>query len=189
MGQVCTSTSRIFVQDTVYEEFLNRLVQYTKESTIMGSPFDPQVTHGPQISQVQQKKILDYVDIAKSEGAELVLGGYAPSGSGFFVYPTIFTSVRNSMRVAQEEIFGPFVVIQKFCTEKEVIEKANDTEYGLGAAVFTTNITAGHRMAAAIEAGMVWVRKPQVSLPLSCKPLKESWRREVNQPTNRFSPL
>lgn len=157
MGQICTSTSRIFVQNTIYGEFLKQFASYTNENSIIGDPFDPKVTHGPQISQAQQQKILAYVESAKTDGARLVLGGTAPEGKGFFINPTIFADVHGQMRAVREEIFGPFVVVEKFETEEEVLRKANDTEYGLGAAVFTQNMARGHRAAAAIEAGMVWV--------------------------------
>ncbi|KAK3179134.1 mitochondrial aldehyde dehydrogenase [Lecanicillium sp. MT-2017a] len=163
MGQICTSTSRIFVQDTIYGEFLKQFASYTDENSTIGDPFDPKVTHGPQISQAQQHKILAYVESAKTDGARLVLGGTAPEGKGFFINPTIFADVHGQMRAVREEIFGPFVVVEKFETEEEVLRKANDTEYGLGAAVFTQNMARGHRAAAAIEAGMVWINSSQDS--------------------------
>lgn len=156
-GQVCTSTSRIYVQDTVYEKFLEEFKKYTKDNTTIGSQFDSNVTHGPQISKTQQEKILSYVDTAKSEGARLILGGEVSHKTGFFVDPTIFADTKNDMKVSREEVFGPFVVVQSFKSEDEVIEKANDTEYGLGAAVFTKDIVRGHRVAGEIQAGMVWV--------------------------------
>jgi acyl-CoA reductase-like NAD-dependent aldehyde dehydrogenase len=115
------------------------------------------VTHGPQISKAQQEKILSYVESAKSEGARLILGGEVSNKQGYFVDPTIFADTKNDMKASREEVFGPFVVVQSFKSEDEVIEKANDTEYGLGAAVFTKDIVRGHRVAGEIQAGMVWV--------------------------------
>ena len=157
-GQVCTSTSRIYVQESVYEKFLEEFKKYTQENTTIGSQFDSNVTHGPQISKAQQEKIMSYVDSAKSEGARLILGGEVPKNEkGFFVDPTIFADVRSDMKASREEVFGPFVVVSSFRTEDEVVEKANDTEYGLGAAVFTKDIVRGHRVAGEIQAGMVWV--------------------------------
>jgi aldehyde dehydrogenase (NAD+) len=156
-GQVCTSTSRIYVQDSVYEKFLEEFKKYTQENTTIGSQFDSNVTHGPQISKVQQEKIMSYVESAKSEGARLILGGEVSDKQGYFVNPTIFADTKNDMKASREEVFGPFVVVQLFKTEDEVIEKANDTEYGLGAAVFTKDIVRGHRVAGEIQAGMVWV--------------------------------
>jgi aldehyde dehydrogenase (NAD+) len=156
-GQVCTSTSRIYVQESVYEKFLEEFKKYTQENTTIGSQFDSNVTHGPQISKTQQEKIMSYVDSAKSEGARLILGGEVSNEKGFFVDPTIFADVRNDMKASREEVFGPFVVVSSFKSEDEVVEKANDTEYGLGAAVFTKDIVRGHRVAGEIQAGMVWV--------------------------------
>jgi len=100
---------------------------------------------------------MSYVDSAKSEGARLILGGEVSNEKGFFVDPTIFADVRNDMKASREEVFGPFVVVSSFKSEDEVVEKANDTEYGLGAAVFTKDIVRGHRVAGEIQAGMVWV--------------------------------
>ncbi|KAK5203030.1 mitochondrial aldehyde dehydrogenase [Exophiala xenobiotica] len=132
MGQICTATSRIYVQDAVYDDFVQKFKEYTIANTKLGNQFDPESTHGPQVSANQLKRILSYVGSAKSEGAELVLGGVAGSGKGYFIEPTIFKDVHNNMKVVREEIFGPFAVIQSFKTEEEVVEKANDTEYGLG---------------------------------------------------------
>lgn len=158
-GQVCTSTSRIYVQESIYEKFLEDFKKYTQENTTIGSQFDSNVTHGPQISKSQQEKILSYVESAKSEGARLILGGEISNKQGYFVDPTIFADTKNDMKASREEVFGPFVVVQSFKSEDEVIEKANDTEYGLGAAVFTKDIVRGHRVAGEIQAGMVWVSK------------------------------
>lgn len=158
MGQICTSTSRLYVQDSVYDKFLDMFREYTKANSKVGSQFDSNINHGPQISKTQQERILSYVDSAKSEGARLVLGGDKPDQEGgYFVMPTIFADVTNDMKAVREEVFGPFVVIQSFNSQQEVIEKANDTQYGLGAAVFTKDIVRGHKVADAIEAGMVWV--------------------------------
>lgn len=159
MGQICTATSRIYIQDTIYDTFVEKFKQYTIENSVVGSQFDPSVNHGPQVSQVQRDRILRYIESAKSEGAQLVLGGETPQDKqkGYFVQPTIFKDTTQAMTAVREEVFGPFVVIQSFSSQEEAIKKANDTEYGLGAAVFTENITRGHKVAAAIEAGMVWV--------------------------------
>jgi len=106
---------------------------------------------------------MSYVDSAKSEGARLILGGEVSNEKGFFVDPTIFADVRNDMKASREEVFGPFVVVSSFKSEDEVVEKANDTEYGLGAAVFTKDIVRGHRVAGEIQAGMVWINSSQDS--------------------------
>ncbi|KAJ0420512.1 aldehyde dehydrogenase [Aspergillus carlsbadensis] len=171
MGQICTATSRIYVQDTFYDTFIEQFKQYTIQNTKVGNPFDASTTHGPQVSKAQRDRILRYIQKTKDEGAELVLGGGEATaegngngnGNGFFVPPTILKNCSQSMTAVREEVFGPFVVIQSFSTEGEAIAKANDTEYGLGAAVFTENITRGHRVAAAIQAGMVWINSSQDS--------------------------
>lgn len=157
MGQICTSTSRIYVHHSIYQKFLDEFKEYTLKTSSLGSQFDPQVNHGPQVSKAQYEKILQYVDIAKSDGAKLILGGVKAGENGYFVKPTIFADARNDMRALREEIFGPFVMIQPFETEEEVIDKANDTDYGLGAAIFTQDIVRGHRVASLIDAGSVWV--------------------------------
>ncbi|PKY04590.1 aldehyde dehydrogenase [Aspergillus campestris IBT 28561] len=165
MGQICTSTSRIYVQDSIYETFVEQFKKYTVENSVVGSQFDPKVNHGPQVSQVQRDRILRYIEAAKSEGAKLVLGGETSQSDakGFFVQPTIFKDTNRDMKVVREEVFGPFVVIESFSSQEDAIKKANDTEYGLGAAVFTENITKAHKVAAAIEAGMVWINSSQDS--------------------------
>jgi aldehyde dehydrogenase (NAD(P)+) len=161
MGQICTATSRIYVQDTIYDTFIKQFKQYTIDNSKVGNPFDSSTNHGPQVSKAQRDRILSYIQTTKDEGAELVLGGggedTAAEKKGYFVKPTIFSNVSQTLTAVREEVFGPFVVIQSFSTEKDAIAKANDTQYGLGAAVFTENITRGHRVAAAIQAGMVWV--------------------------------
>lgn len=154
---MCTSTSRIYVQDKVYDKFVNQFKEYTIQNTMSGNQFDAKTTHGPQISKVQQEKILSYVESASSEGGTLVLGGKPGAEKGYFVQPTIFADMKNHMKAVREEIFGPFVVIQSFTSDEDAIEKANDTEYGLGAAVFSKDIIRAHKAAGAIEAGMVWV--------------------------------
>ena len=160
-GQVCTATSRLYVQDTIWDKFLEAFKKHTKENTNAGSQFDADTNHPPQVNKAAQEKILSYIDSAKADGAELIHGG-TQSGipeKGYFVEPTVFTTDKNDIKIVQEEIFGPFVVIQPFKTEEEAVEKANDSQYGLGAAVFTKDIMRGHRVADSIEAGMVWVSR------------------------------
>jgi aldehyde dehydrogenase (NAD+) len=157
MGQICTATSRIFIQDTIYEKFIEAFKEQVKAATKIGDSFDHETTHGPQITKAQFDKILNYIELGKSEGAVLAMGGQKHGSKGYYIEPTVFRDVTSSMKIAREEVFGPCVVMASFKTEEEVIEKANDTEYGLGAAVFTQNLTKAHRTAAAIEAGTVWV--------------------------------
>ncbi|KAI1340648.1 aldehyde dehydrogenase domain-containing protein [Xylariaceae sp. FL0016] len=164
-GQICTATSRILVQENIYEEFLDRFLECTKTTSKVGNQWDKDTYQGPQVSKVQYERVLEYVNIGKSEGAKLGCGGepvkVGGSGKGFFVAPTIFTDVTPSMRVFKEEIFGPVVVIARFKDEDEAVDLANDTLYGLGAAVFTRDLERAHRVAAEIEAGMVWVNSSQ----------------------------
>ncbi|KAI1080763.1 aldehyde dehydrogenase [Whalleya microplaca] len=163
MGQVCTSTSRIYVQEKIYDKFLEQFKEYTSKNISHGSQFDENANHGPQVSKAQQERILSYIESAKSEGGRLLLGGNAPTEKGYFVEPTIFADMKNHMKAVREEVFGPFVAIQSFTTEEDAIEKANDTEYGLGAALFTKDIVRAHQVAAEIEAGMVWINSSQDS--------------------------
>lgn len=159
MGQICTATSRIYVQQSVYDKFLDEFVHYTKKTSVIGSQFDPNVNHGPQVSRAQYEKILQYAESAKSAGANLVLGGTGRSGSekGYFIRPTIFSNVTSDMAVVKEEVFGPFVIVKAFATEDEAVKEANNTEYGLGAAIFTKDITRALKTADLVEAGTVWV--------------------------------
>ncbi|KAI9762802.1 MAG: mitochondrial aldehyde dehydrogenase [Chaenotheca gracillima] len=159
-GQICTATSRILVQDTIYDKFIGLFKEQVKSVSKVGDPFKDDTFQGPQVTKAQYDKVLSYIESGKSEGATLATGGEAykdVGGKGFFIAPTVFTHVEDSMKIYREEVFGPFVVIASFKTEEEALAKANDTTYGLGSAVFTQDITRGHRVARGIEAGMVWI--------------------------------
>ncbi|OAA64325.1 Aldehyde/histidinol dehydrogenase [Niveomyces insectorum RCEF 264] len=168
-GQICTATSRILVQDAVYDRFLAAFQAQIRAISTIGDPFAETTFQGPQVTKAQYDRVLAYAAIGQSEGATLVTGGAASdysgsgsgsgagSGKGYFVQPTVFTDVQPHMRIYQEEIFGPFVVITRFSTEDEALRLANGTTYGLGSAVFTTDLTRAHRVARRIEAGMVWI--------------------------------
>lgn len=159
-GQICTATSRILVQEGIYDRFLSAFKQQVQTVSTVGDPFDANTFQGPQVSKAQLERILEFVDVGKTEGAKLEMGGKLESkqgSGGYFVQPTVFTSVEPTMRIFQDEVFGPFVTITKFKTEDEAIELCNATQYGLGSAVFTTNLTKAHRVARRIEAGMVWI--------------------------------
>ncbi|KAJ4157831.1 mitochondrial aldehyde dehydrogenase [Fusarium falciforme] len=164
-GQICTATSRILVQDTIYDAFIKKFIDTLNVVSRVGNQWDKDTYQGPQVSKVQYERVLEYIDIGKKEGAVVAAGGHplkvGDSDKGFFIAPTVFTEVKPSMRVYREEIFGPVVVITTFKTEEEAIELANDTTYGLGAAAFTTNLEKAHRVAAEIEAGMVWINSSQ----------------------------
>jgi len=155
-GQCCTAGSRIFVQDSIYEEFVRRSVERATKR-IMGSPFDPTTEQGPQISEEQQQRIMELVQSGVREGAKLECGGKVCPGKGFYVEPTVFSNVTDDMRIAKEEIFGPVQQLMRFSTMEEVIERANDTEYGLAAAVFTTDINKAMTVSTALQAGTVWI--------------------------------
>ncbi|KAK6459069.1 mitochondrial aldehyde dehydrogenase [Scheffersomyces xylosifermentans] len=160
-GQICTSTSRIYVHEKVYDQFLTEYAQHVKEEYKQGTMFDSSAVVGPQVSKVQHDKILNYIDIGKKEGARVVLGGEKNTegdlSKGFFIKPTIFADVKPGMRIVNEEIFGPVVAVGKFTTDDEAITLANSTQYGLGAAIFTKDITVAHYLATEIQAGMVWI--------------------------------
>jgi len=158
-GQACFAGSRLFVQKNIYDQFVKDLAEYTKNYKL-GNGFDPSTVLGPITTAAQKKTILEYIDLAQKEGAELVVGGDATGGDldkGFFVQPTILAACNNNMRVAREEIFGPVVVAIPFETVEEVIEMANDTEYGLGGGICTTDVKKAHKVAHALRTGNVWV--------------------------------
>ena len=159
-GQVCSATSRILVHESVYDKFVEMFKAEVAKTSKVGDPFADDTFQGPQVTKAQYERVLGYIADAKSEGAKLVTGGEPHKdvgGKGFFIAPTIFTNVTDHMKVYREEVFGPFVVISSFSTEEEAIARANDTTYGLGAALFTRDIERAHRVADEIEAGMVWI--------------------------------
>ncbi|KAJ5931048.1 aldehyde dehydrogenase domain-containing protein [Penicillium verhagenii] len=165
-GQICTATSRIFVQQDIYDRFLKLFKERIQTASIIGDQWDENTFQGPQVTRAQYDRVMHYINLGKQEGATVETGGEpfsSANGKGFFVTPTTFTNVKPSMRIYREEIFGPVVVIVPFAEEKDAIEFANDTLYGLGAAVFTTNLRRGHRVAADIEAGTVWLNSSQDS--------------------------
>ena len=159
-GQVCCAGSRIFVHEDIYDKFVPELVKRFNSVTI-GNPLDPNTQMGSQIDKRQMNKILSYVKIGTDEGATLLCGGeqFTENGleNGCFIRPTLLGNVTNDMRVAKEEIFGPVACILKFRTEDEVVQMANDSEYGLGGAVFTNDINRAVRISRAIETGRVWI--------------------------------
>jgi aldehyde dehydrogenase (NAD+) len=155
-GQCCTAGSRLFVEEKIHREFVERLAEKAKKRKL-GSPFDTATEQGPQVSQEQMDKILGYVDLGRKQGAKLVTGGQRFGGKGFFVEPTIFDGVRDDMAIARDEIFGPVVTVLPFRGIDEVVKRANDTTYGLAAAVWTKDIDKAHLYAAKVKAGTIWV--------------------------------
>ena len=162
-GQICTATSRILVQDGIYDDFLARFKSVVHTISKIGDQWDETTYQGPQASKAQYDRILSYIKIGSEEGATLWMGGEAcpVNGKGFYISPTVFTNVKDSMRIYREEVFGPFVVLSSFKNEEEAIARANDSTYGLGESVFTANLSKGSPIAAEIEAGMVWVNSSQ----------------------------
>ncbi|MCI1969024.1 aldehyde dehydrogenase family protein [Clostridium luticellarii] len=159
-GQVCCAGSRLFVQEKIYDKFLNE-IKTAFEKVKVGLPWKDGIQMGAQINHRQLEKILNYVKIGQEEGASLVTGGYkideGELKKGEFVKPTILADAKNNMRIAQEEIFGPVATVIKFKDEEEVIELANDSEYGLGGAVWTKDINKALRVAKSVETGRMWV--------------------------------
>ena len=160
-GQTCIAGSRLLLQESIHDEFTEKLLELAR-SARMGDPSDLNTQVGPATTPPQYEKILKYIDIAKEEGAKLVLGGGPATGpecgkGGWFIQPTIFTGVTNGMRIAQEEIFGPVLSVIKFKDEEEAVEIANDIVYGLAAGVWTQNIRRALLMADRLQAGTVWV--------------------------------
>jgi len=168
-GQVCFAGSRLFVEKKIYDRFLSDLADYSKNYKL-GNGFDPTTVIGPLISDKQKRRVLNYLDIGQQEGAEMVVGGDATEpelAKGFFVKPTIMCNVHNRMRIAREEIFGPVVSAMPFDDIDEVIKLANETEYGLGGGVCTTDIRKGHKVAHALKTGNVWINTYNLTDPSS----------------------
>ncbi|RIB04161.1 aldehyde dehydrogenase [Gigaspora rosea] len=155
-GQSCSAGSRVYVEDSIYDKFINKFKEYVLNIKI-GDPFHHDTYQGPQISLQQFNKIMSYIETGKKEGATLLLGGERHGDQGYFIKPTIFTNVNEEMKIMQEEIFGPVVSVSKFKTIEEVIEKAHLTKYGLAAAVFTNDITRAIKISNELKAGTVWV--------------------------------
>ncbi|HEX2265921.1 MAG TPA: aldehyde dehydrogenase family protein, partial [Solirubrobacterales bacterium] len=160
-GQVCCAGSRLFLHEEVKDEFLGRFQERAAKVKV-GDPMDAATQMGPQVSEEQLNRIKGYVDIAREEGAAVLTGGCPPQlegdfQKGFFFQPTIFGEVKNNMRVAQEEIFGPVTSVITFKDEDDLIRQANETIYGLSAGIWTKDITRAHRFARAIRAGTVWI--------------------------------
>jgi (Z)-2-((N-methylformamido)methylene)-5-hydroxybutyrolactone dehydrogenase len=159
-GQTCMAGSRVLLQDSVYEEVTQRLVERTRRIRL-GDPLDPETEMGPVACRAQYDKVLDYCRIAADEGATLLAGGRHPPGTelaeGLFVEPTIFGPVDNGMRIAREEVFGPVVVLIPFTGEDHAVAIANDTRYGLAAGIWTRDLARAHRMISRLRAGSVWV--------------------------------
>ncbi len=159
-GQTCIAGSRLLLQESIHDQFIEKLIALAK-SARMGDPMSMDTQVGPITTRQQYDKVLSYIDIAKSEGAELRMGG-APAtgpecGKGWFIEPTIFSGVTNKMRIAQEEVFGPILSVIKFKDEDDAVAIANDSSYGLGSGVWTSDIGRAFCMSERIQAGTVWI--------------------------------
>ena len=155
-GQCCCAGSRLFVERKAYNEFVERSVDRARRRTV-GDPFDANTEQGPQVDDAQFDKVMSYIASGKEQGAKLLCGGARVGDRGYFIEPTVFADVRDEMKIAQEEIFGPVLSIIPFDTLDEVIERGNKTMYGLAAAVWTRDITKATSIANGLRAGTVWV--------------------------------
>jgi len=155
-GQCCCAGSRIYVQDTIYDKFLQRFRERAAANKV-GDPFHEDTFQGPQVSQLQFDRIMSYIDAGKKAGAKVETGGERHGDKGYFIQPTIFSNVTEDMKIMQEEIFGPVCSISKFSTEEEVVRLANSSTYGLAAAVHTKNLNTAIEVSNALKAGTVWV--------------------------------
>lgn len=159
-GQICSNGTRVFVHTAIKDQFLKRLAERTGDA-VLGDPLDETTSIGPLVSRPQLDKVLSYMQIGQDEGARLICGGGPASvdslPDGFFVQPTVFADVKDNMRIAQEEIFGPVLSVLDFDDENDVITRANDTEFGLAAGVFTKDIQRAHRVIGQLQAGTCWI--------------------------------
>jgi acyl-CoA reductase-like NAD-dependent aldehyde dehydrogenase len=158
-GEMCSAGSRLLVDASIHDEFVERFKARTRETVLIGDPLDTVTTMGPLASRNQQKSVLSEINLATQEGAKLALGGQTPEGfdHGAYVEPTLFTGVNNRMRIAREEVFGPVAAVLPFGTIDEAVAIANDSIYGLSASVWTSDVTTAHKVARDLEAGVVWV--------------------------------
>jgi len=156
MGQCCCAASRLMVEESIYDKFVEASVERAKKRTV-GNPFDANNEQGPQVDEEQMNKILGYVDVGKQQGAKLLTGGARYGDRGYFVQPTVFGDVSDDMRICQEEIFGPVQAIQKVKNMDDAIARANKNNYGLAAAVFSQDIGKTIYVSNSLRAGTVWV--------------------------------
>ncbi len=170
-GEICSNGTRVFVQERVRGAFLEKLARKTKALTI-GDPMHPDTQVGALISEPHLEKVLSYIDAGKTEGAHVVTGGNRATGQGFgglnldhgnFVEPTVFAECKDEMSIVREEIFGPVMSVLSFGSEDEVVARANDTEFGLAAGVFTKDIQRGHRVVGNLQAGTIWINNYNIT--------------------------
>ncbi len=155
-GQCCCAGSRLFVEEKIHDALVEKLVKKAA-SQKLGDPFDPTTTQGPQVDKAQFDKILKYIDLGRKQGAQCLTGGDRAADKGYFIQPTVFDGVTDDMAVATDEIFGPVLSVLKFKSLDEVVERGNNTFYGLAAAVWTRDVGKAHKIANSLRAGTVWV--------------------------------
>jgi aldehyde dehydrogenase (NAD+) len=155
-GQCCCAGSRLFVEDSIHDRFVERVVAMSRARKV-GDPFDPATEQGPQVDKSQFDKIMGYIESGKREGATCATGGKRVGSKGFFIEPTVFTNVKDEMAIAREEIFGPVLSVLRFSDVDELVRRANATTFGLAAAVWTRDVTKAHDVARRLRAGTVWV--------------------------------
>lgn len=190
-GQVCSNGTRVFVQKGIKEAFLNRLAERVATANI-GDPMDPDVSFGPMVSESQLNIVLGYVERGVAEGARLVHGGRRLDREGFYLEPTIFADVTDDMTIAREEIFGPVMSVLDFENEEEVVARANDTEFGLAAGVFTSDLTRAHRVVASFEAGTCYINTynlAPVEAPFGGSKMSGVGRENSKLAVNHFSEM
>jgi betaine-aldehyde dehydrogenase len=165
-GEICSNGTRVFVHEDVHDEFVERLVTRTAKMKI-GDPMDPNTHVGALISAEHMEKVLGYIEAGRQAGAQVLIGGGRPNDpalqDGYFVEPTVFDGCNDDMKIVREEIFGPVMAVLTFRDEDEVIARANDTDYGLAAGVFTNDIQRAHRVVARLEAGTTWINNYNVT--------------------------
>jgi betaine-aldehyde dehydrogenase len=195
-GEVCTNGTRVFVQKDIYPKFIELLKQRTEDNIIVGDPMDPATNFGALISSKHQKLVLSYIEKGTQEGAFLLSGGQAlkPKGveGGYFVAPTIFTDCTDDMTIIKEEIFGPVMSVLIFDDEDEVIQRANATEFGLAAGVFTQNIRRAHRVVHQLEAGICWINAygaSPVEMPVGGYKLSGIGRENGSSTINQYTQI
>ncbi len=188
-GQVCSNGTRVFVQKGIKQAFLKRLKERTAQA-VLGDPLDEDTNFGPMVSAAQMNIVLGYIDKGVEEGAKLIAGGKMAQREGYFIEPTIFADVTDDMTIAREEIFGPVLSVLEFETEEEVIGRANDTQFGLAAGVFTNDLSRAHRVAAQFDAGTCYINTynlAPVEAPFGGKKASGVGRENSKEAINHYS--